>query len=177
MFTFQTLSAISLSLFATTAVMAHNHQHEKMSHHHSHDHKHHHASATTSKDSADALEFNQCWIRFSDQGSSALYMKAKNNDTSKSAYLVGAKSDAFEHIMLHESYQHNGMTGMRHLNEIEVPANKEVEFTPGSYHLMLMSPKAVKVGDNVNITFSLSNGHELSTQCLVKPLTAKSFGN
>ncbi|ETD72391.1 hypothetical protein V757_04595 [Pelistega indica] len=173
MFTFQTLSTISLSLFAATAVMAHNHQHEKMSH----DHQHHHASATVSKESAEAVEFSQCWIRFSEQGSSALYMKAKNNDVNKPAYLVGAKSDAFEHIMLHESYQHNGMTGMRHLNEIEVPAGKEVVFTPGSYHLMLMSPKAVKVGDNVHITFSLSNGHELSTQCLVKPLTAKSFGN
>jgi len=83
------------------------------------------------------------------------------NSTSKSMSLVGVLSDAFENIQIHRS-EHDKATGlvkMVHEERVDIPANKELRFEPGGYHLMLMKPKlSLKEGDQVAMNLTFADG-------------------
>lgn len=135
-------------------------------------HNHHMAAA---KESTRQIELQQCWGRFRAEGPSAVYVEVHNKDTQQSAYMTGVKSAAFAEAMLHESYEKDGMKGMRHVDEIEILAGQSLSLKPGAYHVMLFKPQSVKEGDKVAVTFVLSNGHEVTTECLMKSMASRSF--
>lgn len=144
----------------------------------SHDAGHgaHHAPAAH-KDSATDLAATQCWGRLaSGNRASALYFNVENKDEKQAAYLVAASSHSFGDVMLHESYEENGMAGMRHLAEVEVAPKSTLEFKPGSYHVMMEKPQdGLKVGDKIDVELSLSNGHKVPMSCIMKPISARSI--
>ncbi|NOL51916.1 copper chaperone PCu(A)C [Pelistega suis] len=142
-------------------------------HHHSHDN--HHAAVV--KASASELELQQCWGRFRAEGPSAVYVEVHNKDKQQSAYITGVKSAVFAEAMLHETYEKDGMKGMRHVGEIEIPAGQSLSLKPGAHHVMLFKPQSIKEGDKVAVTFILSNGHEVTTECLMKSIASRSFSD
>ena len=76
--------------------------------------------------------------------------------------LVGASSTVFESVELHETRTVEGMSRMRHVEALEVPAGGEVTLAPGGLHLMLMRPRAaVEAGGAIEVELSLADGRTL----------------
>ncbi|MCQ9329753.1 copper chaperone PCu(A)C [Pelistega suis] len=145
--------------------------------HHMHQHTQHNHHVIAAKESSRHIELQQCWGRFRVEGPSAVYVEMHNSDKQQSAYVVGVKSAAFAEAMLHESYEKDGMKGMRHVDEVEIPAGQTLSLKPGAYHVMLFKSQSVKEGDKVPVTFVLSNGHEVTTECLMKSMASRSFND
>ncbi|WP_235914908.1 copper chaperone PCu(A)C [Pelistega ratti] len=177
MFSLKKVSLLTASLLGAMAIaqpaLAHSgHDHSGQAAHH---HTSHHSASH--KESAVKLEVSNCWGRLNnEQHPSALYVNFKNTEDIP-AYVVGIKSSHFEKTVLHESYEEDGMMGMRHVPEVEIPAKGAVEFKPGGYHYMLYKPSNVKQGDKIPFTFLLSNGHELSAECVMKSPKSRSFND
>ncbi|MGG6462569.1 copper chaperone PCu(A)C [Solilutibacter silvestris] len=68
--------------------------------------------------------------------------------------VTGVSSDAYGSASLHESTLVNGISRMRELPQLVLPAHGSVELKPGGLHLMLMDPKKpLKAGDRVALRF------------------------
>lgn len=142
-----------------------------------HTHHHHTHTPAAHKGSATDVELSQCWGRFRADGPSAVYVEVHNKDKQQSAYITAVSTAAFAETMLHETYEKDGMKGMRHVGEVEIPAGQSLSLKPGAHHVMLFKPQSVKEGDKVAVTFVLSNGHEVSTECLMKSIASRSFSD
>lgn len=100
------------------------------------------------------------------------YFKLENKSDS-AVDLVAAASPGCGMVMLHESVHENGMDKMMMVKSIAVPAHGKVEFAPGGYHLMCMSPSAeLKPGGSVPVTLKFSGG-DITVDFAVKGATGK----
>lgn len=76
--------------------------------------------------------------------------------------LIGAKSAAFEQVMMHESSEANGMVTMKHVPQLTLEPGERVRFAPGGYHLMFMKrTQPVSVDDEVSVTLEFANDQRL----------------
>ncbi|WP_336368557.1 copper chaperone PCu(A)C [Marinobacter sp. C2H3] len=76
-----------------------------------------------------------------------------HNGTEEPVRLTGARSNAYLHIMLHESMQKDGMASMHAVPSLEIAPGAGVELKPGGYHLMMMQRQApLSIGDEVPVT-------------------------
>lgn len=166
------LVALGATAFAQEGHSAHQHAHHDTQHTMHHQHMSHEKKA-----SATDLELSRCWGRFRAENASALFVDVYNKDAHQAAYIVGVSSPAFADLMIHETYEKDGMKGMRHTGEVKIPASGHVMLKPGGYHVMASHPKQVKVGDRVEVAFRLSNGHDVRTQCVMKPFSAQSYND
>lgn len=90
--------------------------------------------------------------------------------------LVSADSPIAGMVQIHE-YVKEGAT--EKMVEVEgglpVPAGGSVELKPGSYHVMLMQLKQVpKPGERVELTFTFSDGTDITVQAPVRARTGMS---
>ena len=100
------------------------------------------------------------------------YFKLENK-SDKAVDLVAASSPGCGMVMLHESVHENGMDKMMMVKSIAVPAHGKVEFMPGGYHLMCMSPSAaMKPGASVPVTLKFSGG-DVTVDFAVKGATGE----
>ena len=84
------------------------------------------------------------------------YFIAQNN-TRRDVSITGASSDACRMVMIHQSSNKGGMSGMDMVDSVKVPAGGMVKFAPGGYHLMCDDPK-MKIGAKVPVLLHLSDG-------------------
>ena len=99
------------------------------------------------------------------------YFTLKNNGD-KERVLVRASSPGCGSVMLHKSESVNGVETMREVDSITVPAHGSVEFTPGGFHLMCMSPAdALKPGTTTQVTLSFKDGDALTSDFPVRSVT------
>lgn len=76
--------------------------------------------------------------------------------------VVGARSEAFGEVSLHETRIVDGVSRMREVAELPVAPQASVEMKPGGLHLMLMQPKAdLKIGARVRVELLLKDGRSL----------------
>ena len=99
------------------------------------------------------------------------YFTAQNN-TGKDVSINGASSDACGMLMMHQSANKGGMTGMDMLDSVKVPAGGIVKFAPGGYHLMCDAPK-MKIGTKVPVVLHLSSGDAVVVGFTVKGANGK----
>lgn len=93
------------------------------------------------------------------------------NDGATTVELVGASSPACETLMLHESVERGGMSSMRDVGPLAIPAGGTLRFAPGSYHLMCTQPPlGLKPGGSVPVTFRFGDGSSLETRFAVRGL-------
>ena len=53
---------------------------------------------------------------------------------------------------MHSSFTEDGISSMKKLNALEIPANSTLNLKPGGYHLMLNSPnKMIKESDLIEL--------------------------
>lgn len=101
-------------------------------------------------------------------GTSAAYMTLVNTGSTPDA-LISAATDAAETVELHLSSMDNGVMTMRPVENIEVPANGEVELKPGGLHVMLIGLKQnLEAGDMVTLTLTLENAGEVEIEAPVR---------
>jgi periplasmic copper chaperone A len=97
------------------------------------------------------LKVDAAWIREAPPSATVLAGYAKfTNLSDRPIRIQSIQSDVFAMIEAHETLVENGVSKMRELTTLEVPAKGAVEFTPNGKHLMLMNPnRMLKKGDVV----------------------------
>jgi copper(I)-binding protein len=96
------------------------------------------------------------------------------NGTNNEISIIGADSDGCGMLMIHQSSNKGGMSGMDMVDKVSVPANGTVRFAPGGYHLMCDSPTAkMKVGSKVAVSLKLSDGSSVTAGFVVKNAAGK----
>lgn len=122
---------------------------------------------------AAAVQIDHAWIRLLPAGLPAAgYMDIANpGDTPRK--LVSVASDDFGQVMLHESMQSSGMSHMRHVDGLVIPAHGKATLAPGGYHLMLMQPRrALEVGQTVTLVLQFADGVTQAVAFEVRPANA-----
>jgi copper(I)-binding protein len=84
------------------------------------------------------------------------YFTVQNN-TGRDVTITGASSDACGMLMIHQSSNKGGMSGMHMMEEVKVPAGGKIAFAPGGIHLMCEQPR-MKIGGKVPVTLHLAGG-------------------
>ncbi|CAN5360047.1 copper chaperone PCu(A)C [soil metagenome] len=100
------------------------------------------------------------WVRSAPAGAAVLaaYCTIRNRRDAP-AVVVGARSPAFEGVELHETTIADGVSRMRRIDRLTVPAGGHVEFRPGGRHLMLKGPRRLLApGDRIEIALELEDG-------------------
>ena len=83
--------------------------------------------------------------------------------------IIGAESPDYERVELHRSSISNGLSEMRSLDQISVPANKRVTFEPGGLHVMLINPKrAYGVEDRIRLVLRLGGGDRFEASAVIR---------
>lgn len=84
--------------------------------------------------------------------------------------LVGASSEAFGAVHIHETVETDGTMSMQPVDSVAVPAGESAALKPGGHHLMLMQrQREIEVGDEVDLSLRFDDGSSISVQFAVKP--------
>src|SRR5689334_4774339 len=113
--------------------------------------------ASTAEASAAPFDITEAWFRSLPGGVPAGGYFTAHNNSDRAVVITGVQSGACGMLMMHESSNKGGMSGMDMVDKIVVPAGGTVKFAPAGYHLMCEQPK-MKIGAKVPVSFSLSNG-------------------
>lgn len=120
------------------------------------------------------LNVSDAWIRILPGSAPAGGYFLLRNDGKQPVVLVGARSAAFGHVMMHKTAEERGVSRMLPVERVEVPAGGKVAFVPGSYHLMLMQPtRKVAVGDRIQVTLEFAGGQKLTAEFQVRGPSGK----
>ena len=112
------------------------------------------------------------WVREAppNAGAMAGYVTITNN-TDHERVLVYAKSKQFNAVEIHRTIVENGVAKMRRQEDLPIPAGSSLELKPGSYHLMLMTPKAAfKANDEVTVTVCLKLDEDIEEVDIIMPV-------
>jgi periplasmic copper chaperone A len=94
-----------------------------------------------------------------------------SNPQAASVSLVSASSELASKVEFHTHVHAGGQMKMQTLARVELPARHDTEFKPGGLHLMLFGLKrALKAGEEVPLTLSLSDGTQLHAVARVRDL-------
>ncbi|WP_447957543.1 copper chaperone PCu(A)C [Vreelandella sp. EE7] len=92
------------------------------------------------------------------------------NDGDTAITLIGAESDAFEKVEMHESTEHDGMAHMHAIEDIEIAPSETFSFAPRGHHLMFMQRvDALQEGDEVEVTLEFEEERLPVTFDVVSP--------
>ena len=84
------------------------------------------------------------------------------NDCDLPLAITGASSPAFGDVSVHETTQVDGISRMRAVPELVVPAGEARMLAPGGLHLMLADPRVpLAPGETVVVDFALRDGGTL----------------
>ncbi|MGY0504020.1 copper chaperone PCu(A)C [Luteimonas sp. e5] len=113
-----------------------------------------------------APEVSDAWIRMMPGGMPMHGGFARiENACPTVASVVSASSARYGDIELHETTNDDGVSRMRQIHELPVPAQGVVELKPGGLHLMLMQPAAdIVEGEKITITLKLADGREIPVE-------------
>jgi copper(I)-binding protein len=103
------------------------------------------------------------------------YLKITNNGAAADRF-TGARSDAADHVEIHEMSMSDGVMKMRPLpNGLEIKPGETVELKSGGYHLMFMDLKQpLKQGDTLKATLQFEKAGSLDVNFNVNALGATS---
>lgn len=83
--------------------------------------------------------------------------------------IVAVTSPRFAEVSLHQTRMDDGISRMRAVPQLLVPAGETVVLQPGGLHLMLMQPQlALQQGDKIQIDFVLKDGGALRAEMTVR---------
>ncbi|MDE2280933.1 MAG: copper chaperone PCu(A)C [Xanthomonadaceae bacterium] len=118
---------------------------------------------------------SHAWIRVLPGNLPAGAYVVLHNDGAKPLALTGADTAAYGEAMLHESSSTGGVSRMRTIDALPIPAHGTRTLAPGGYHLMLMDAKhPVHPGAKIRITLKFDDGSTLPVDFLARPASALS---
>lgn len=121
------------------------------------------AQAAPSKSTSKDIVFSDARIIEPMKGTNvtAAYALIKN-ESANAVKLTIAEAKPFKAAEVHETYENNGQSGMRKIEEINIPPHESFELKPGGNHIMLFdAARALKLGENVTVKF-LADGKALT---------------
>ncbi|WAT16542.1 copper chaperone PCu(A)C [Xanthomonas fragariae] len=127
--------------------------------------------ASTSVPAQCLPDFKNGWIRIPPPGGMGMAagFGQFHNGCAQPLKVTAAQSSAFADVSLHQTTQTNGVSGMRAVPELALPAGKSVALAPGGLHLMLMEASApLQEGARVPMTFTLQDGREIKATLEVR---------
>lgn len=106
------------------------------------------------------LRFADAWIRAVPPGMGMTAgFGTLRNDGSGDIELTAFSSPAFGDVSLHRTEEVDGVSRMRGVPSLTVPAGAAVELAPGGYHLMLMKPlHPLEAGQSVTLQMTTKDG-------------------
>ena len=122
---------------------------------------------------SDAPVVTDAWARATPPGTTvgAAYMTIQGGK--QADRLVEARSDRAAMVHLHSVEEKDGVSKMRAIEAVEVPAGKRVTLAPKSTHVMLMGLDGPLVaGQTFVVTLRFDKAGEQAVTVTVKPATA-----
>jgi copper(I)-binding protein len=122
---------------------------------------------------ADAPIVTDAWARATPPGTTvgAAYMTIQGGK--ESDRLVDARSDRAAMVHLHTVEEQGGVSKMRAIEAVEIPAGQRVSLAPKSTHVMLMGLDGPLVaGQTFVVTLRFAKAGEQPVTVTVKPATA-----
>jgi copper(I)-binding protein len=119
---------------------------------------------------AQNLDVIDAWARSASAGdNSAVYFIVINDRVSDEA-VIGAESDAAEHVEVHLSaMKEDGTMMMQPQESVPIPGQSRIEFKPGGYHIMLIDLKQdLEVGDELEVTLKFEKSKDITLNVPVK---------
>lgn len=106
-----------------------------------------------------SLEIHDAWSPEAPPGRTmAGFMEIVNTGNS-TVSLVSGSSPQFERIEIHDMVNDNGVMRMRKLDQLTIEPTSTRALKPGSFHIMLMQPKATLVaGDTIELILEDASG-------------------
>ena len=101
------------------------------------------------------------WVRMAPGMPMGAAFALVRNPCATDAAIVGASSPAFADVSLHETRIENGVSRMRAVAKVALPAGGSVELGPGGLHAMLMQPRGSATPKTVRIEFLLADGRRV----------------
>lgn len=114
---------------------------------------------------------SQAWIRWLPGDLPVAGYVTLSNGTAKPLELVAASSPAFKRIEFHHSMEMDGMSRMKPVSRVTIPAHGRFRFKPGAYHLMMWRKQDIEPGERVPVTFTFADGSRLTVHFVVKGVT------
>ena len=115
------------------------------------------------------VRVSEGWIRFPAMAHMAGGFGRIDNACKADVAVVSVRSVAFAEVSLHETTQVDGVSRMREVERLPLPAGKGAELKPGGLHLMLMGGKAALLeGQRVPLLLGLSDGSEVRGELVVR---------
>jgi hypothetical protein len=122
----------------------------------------------------DGISLSDPWFRFITPAIPAAGYFTLSNSTAVPEPLIGASSPACGSLMLHRSVTKSGVEQMIMVPKVTVPAHGTLQFAPGGYHLMCMSPAGImRPGQSVPVTLQFEGGGTFSARFPVRGATEK----
>lgn len=109
------------------------------------------------------------WIRpAGKEMNSAMYFDIVNN-SDKPDTLFKAASSTAELVQIHETFNKDGLMGMREVKYVVVPAHSTLSFKPGGYHVMFIKLKRdFKVKTKIDAYLFFKSSGKIKIKPLVK---------
>ena len=112
---------------------------------------------------AQNLDIVDAWVRPGSAGdNSAVYFIVINDRVTDDA-IVGAESDAAEHVEVHLSaMKEDGTMMMQPQESVLIPGQSRIEFKPGGYHIMLIGLKeGLNIGGEIEVTVKFDKSKDM----------------
>lgn len=108
--------------------------------------------------------FKDGWIRLPPPGGMGMAagFGQFHNGCAQPVTVTAAKSRVFADVSIHQTTQADGVSRMRAVPALALPAGKSVTLAPGGVHLMLMDATGpLQEGAQVPVTFTLQDGRKI----------------
>lgn len=118
---------------------------------------------------AAGLEIADAWIRSAPPGMDMLAGYARLLNPGRTERIVtGFDSPAFAAVELHRTAIEDGISRMRPVPRLRIPAGGEVVLRPGGLHLMLIAPEhPINEGERVPVRILLEDGEAVEVDFLI----------
>lgn len=119
-----------------------------------------------------SLEISDVWARksMSSNNNSAVYMKINNPTEQQITIIAASASRVANNVELHKSFvDEKGVSRMKTIDKIVVPAQSSIELKPGGIHIMLFDLKrSLSPADKFTIDIKMDGIDPISVESVVK---------
>jgi len=115
----------------------------------------------------------EAWIRTAPPNAPLAGYMTLENRSGKERQLVAATSPDFGRVTVHRTEHAAGMTAMKQLAALSIPAHGRLVLQPGADHLMLEEPKqALQAGRRVPVALRFADGSAMTVRFEVRDASA-----
>jgi periplasmic copper chaperone A len=123
---------------------------------------------------ASALIVQNAWMRAVPGSDTASVYLVLRNTGAEPVIVIGVRSPAASHVMIHETSTVSGQSRMRMHEKLVIGPGQSVALAPGGLQVMLSGmKKSPLIGQSVPLILLLANGGTVQAAAVVRPLDAQ----